>query len=83
MHTCTHTYACIQVGVIDVNNVFVLWEGQATNLGEYHSHRPSYHASNLSGVTQFGFNSDRSKITEVSWGGGVTGDEVLQLVCMY
>lgn len=50
---------------MDVNNIIVLWEGQATNLGEYHSHRPSFHNSTLSGTTIFRFNHDRSKIVEV------------------
>jgi carbonic anhydrase len=56
----------LQVAVCDTTSVFVQWAGQATNLGEFHSHRPSFHNSKISGITTFKFNKDRSKITEVS-----------------
>lgn len=54
-----------QVAVCDTTSVFVQWEGQATNLGSFHEHKPSYHQSTLSGVTLFKFNKDRSKMVEV------------------
>jgi hypothetical protein len=40
--------------------------GVATNLGEYHGHKPSHHASNISGINLMSFNEDRSLITEAS-----------------
>eukprot|EP00884_Botryococcus_braunii_P006932 jgi/Botrbrau1/1623/Bobra.0185s0038.1 len=53
-----------EVGVCDMNRLFVQWEGVATNLGEYHGHKPSHHASNVSGINLISFNEDRSLITE-------------------
>lgn len=54
-----------QIGTCDVNSVFVTYEGSATNLGEYHSHKPSRHTSNFQGCNLIKFNNDRSKITEI------------------
>lgn len=54
-----------QVAVCDTTSIFVQWSGKATNLGEFHEHRPSFHNSSLSGVTTFKFNKDRSKIEEI------------------
>lgn len=54
-----------QIGTCDVNSIFVTYNGSATNLGEYHSHKPSRHTSNFQGCNLVKFNDDRSRITEV------------------
>lgn len=37
----------------------------ATNLGEYHHHKPTHHASSFEGCNIFKFNHDRSRINEI------------------
>jgi hypothetical protein len=54
-----------QIGTCDVNSIFVTYGGSATNLGEYHSHKPTRHTSNFQGCNLIKFNDDRSKITEI------------------
>ena len=49
----------------DTNSLWVLFEGTATGLGEWHGHRPTHHTSSFSGVNIVKFNADRSKITQV------------------
>lgn len=55
-------------GTCDVNSIFVTYEGSATNLGEYHSHRPTHHTSNFQGCNLIKFNDDRTKIKEIIGG---------------
>ena len=43
----------------------VSYRGSATNLGEYHHHRASHHASVFEGINLIKFTEDRSAITEV------------------
>lgn len=40
----------------------------ATNLGEYHHHKPTHHASAFEGANTFRFNHDRSRITSIDGG---------------
>jgi hypothetical protein len=54
-----------EYGQCGSRRMFVRWAGSATNLGAYHGHKPSRHASAVSGIDLFTFNPDRSAITEV------------------
>lgn len=54
-----------EIATCDTNSVWVLYEGSATGLGEYHGHRASHHTSNFSGINIVKFNADRSKISQV------------------
>ena len=49
----------------DTNSVWVMYEGSATGLGEWHGHRPSHHTSSFSGINVVKFNADRSKIEHI------------------
>lgn len=52
-------------GQCGARRMFVRWSGRATNLGAYHGHKPSRHASAVSGIDLFTFTPDRSAIAEV------------------
>ncbi|KAL4451240.1 hypothetical protein ABPG77_009312 [Micractinium sp. CCAP 211/92] len=54
-----------QYATVDTNSVMVTFRGSATNLGEYHHHKPTHHASSFEGCNIFKFNHDRSRITEI------------------
>ncbi|KAI8103616.1 hypothetical protein M9435_004951 [Picochlorum sp. BPE23] len=55
----------VDMATCDMNGLWVRYEGFASNLGEYHGHKPSHHTSTFSGVNMFRFTKDRTKITEV------------------
>lgn len=54
-----------QYATVDTNSVMVTFRGSATNLGEYHNHKPTHHASSFEGCNILKFNHDRSRITEI------------------
>ena len=45
----------------------------ATNLGEYHHHKPTLHASAFKGANRFRFNADRSRITAIDGAAALAG----------
>lgn len=55
-----------EIATCDTNTLWVMFEGNATGLGEWHGHRPSHHTSSFTGVNIVKFNEDRSKITQLS-----------------
>lgn len=54
-----------QFSTVDTNSLIVTYHGSATNLGEYHHHKATRHASSFEGTNTFKFNHDRSRITEI------------------
>ncbi|PRW20221.1 ester cyclase [Chlorella sorokiniana] len=54
-----------QYATVDTNSIMVTYRGSATNLGEYHHHKATGHASNFEGANCFRFNHDRSRITHI------------------
>jgi len=54
-----------EYGQCGARRMFVRWSGCATNLGAYHGHKPSRHASAVSGIDLFTFTPDRSAIEQV------------------
>ncbi|KAK9835302.1 hypothetical protein WJX81_000299 [Elliptochloris bilobata] len=54
-----------EVGVCNTTRLFVHWQGEATNLGSYHDHKPSKHSSSISGINLMSFTEDRSQLKEV------------------
>jgi len=66
-------YPDIQVEAVDLatadldhgGRVFCQWQGTATNLGPYHGHKPTSHASILTGVSIFHFADDHEHMTKI------------------
>lgn len=66
--SCTCPRACPAQGLPSSGPALLLTptpDASATNLGEYHQHKPTRHASAFKGANRFHFNADRSRITAI------------------